>query len=390
MLLLTQNSVAIFSSESHFEFQSLFLGFQVNMLMKHFNKYISNSLQFHNKYENLTMLIGLLLLLVSMPPVTPNDETPEIYGFLDLFKPEKELVETLWFSNPVFLGPECGPGAYVALDKVHEAYKAKDNKYGTQLKLLTYKNLTKSKWDKTSGNPKSDYPECGDEWKTGRCFKRLEESNIHPTLILGSHKDMSAQTAALHALINHVMYATTTMPLSNNAENSPVGREKKDKGYSNTLGLFPINRERLGITDFLDHYNWKESLTIINQPFVSNYIATGVFDYYRLKDSEMYLLNQIYPISYMDEKNGFRDIDPEFGDVSLEKYWNFTKEKFVEPQHIKDRSRSKSVGLCEISWLVTSTLNFNLSVVLLFGSQRMVRDMMLQAHAAGRKHIMLL
>jgi hypothetical protein len=277
------------------------------------------------------IVVSLVHLAWNLFEVTAleNDE----YGFLDLYKPEVDI-DIDFTENPSFLGTECGPASYVALKKVHEHFKGQGD-YGENLKLLTYRNITMTEWDKEkAGRRPSKYIECGDEWKTSRCFKRLQEENHSPRLIIGSHKDQSTQTTATHSYINQVMYVYTTLPLD---ESVPIGEQKETKGWNNTIRLITVDHEIL--KSFLGHFNWKKDLTLITEVFQAHYMAEALFKSYELGHAE-FVKAQCYPFTFWEQMDGMINEDTFFYPENMKNHREIS-DTYFRGDGIKSRSRSK-------------------------------------------------
>ena len=239
------------------------------------------------------MHIFPLLLLSLLPAPAPSEE---IYGFLDLFKAEKVDIAALISENPNFLGSETGPGAEIALTKVHAAYRS--DEYGPELRLLTFADITMTEWDRVNaGRRPSEHVECGDEWKSGRCLDRLLQQGKPPSLVLGAHKDLSSSTAALHAYLHRILYVQTAQIDTNVG----TGQQKELKGWANTIRLDPAN-ENADLQAFLEEFSWTSHLTLIHQSYVSEKRAAALFEGMKLLGtSEIVPLGAMYPFSYQAE-----------------------------------------------------------------------------------------
>ena len=283
-------------------------------------------------------LLTSFILFVFLSVLAAEDE--KAYGFLDLYKPEHIDTDSLWQENPSFLGQECGPASYVALRKIHEKFK--DEKFGTNLELLTSINITKTAWDTENTRRDPDARiECGDEWKSSRCLERLKESDRSPLLIIGSHKDLASQTSAVYSYVNQALYAYVTLKL----DNSEVigGDQKTNKGWENTVRMITASPKIL--SSFLGNFNWKKHLTLITQVFEVNYIATDLFKDMKLLGHSKLIETRLYPFSFTEEAYNeidegkvkpYFDDEPSFFDV----YGNFSNTYF-KGESIKNSSRSK-------------------------------------------------
>ena len=266
-------------------------------------------------------------------------ENEKAFGFLDLYKPEDIDTESLYLENPSFLGQECGPASYVALRKIHEKFK--DEKFGTNLELLTSIDIDKTAWDRENTmRPLDARIECGDEWKSSRCLERLKESDRSPLLIIGSHKDLASQTSAVYSYINQALYAYVTLKFDDSAVID--GGLKTNKGWENTVRMITDSPKIL--SSFLGHFNWKKHLTLITQVFEVHYTATNLFKDMNLLGHSHLIQTDLYPFSFLEEANNTidelkttaYDDEPSYYEV----YGNFSNIYF-KGDSIKNSSRSK-------------------------------------------------
>ena len=289
-------------------------------------------------------VIKYLLYIFVQIIVHSRAEEIIINGFLDLYKPEYK-VDSLFNENPICPGFECGPGAFVALDKVHESFAGET--YGTNLKLLTFADIDLDDWDRIQGAARlkrSQYIECGDEWKTGRCLERLEEQNKTPMLIIGSHRDLSSQTSALHSFIEQSMFVSTVQLLEGQ---SPVnGNQKSIKGWGNTIRFDP-SVSYINLREFMNTFGWKKHLTVFHEIYEASYRAASFFDEMNdqsdvnlLENSKLKALT-MYPVSLYNELKGdWQILSARLWEEKLENYKNIS-DNYFKGDAIKTRSRSK-------------------------------------------------
>ena len=287
----------------------------------------------------MVVIASLLHLACILLTVAASEKE---YGFLDLFKPEEVDMEFLFTENPSFLGSECGPASYVALKKIQE--KSKGQKFAKNLALLTSWDINMTQWDIDHVKPRrymrSKNIECGDEWKSNRCLERLRDNNIFPRLVIGSHKDISAQSTALYAFINQIMYVYTSLSLK---ESTPVGHLKVNKGWSNTVRL--IHADHNVLKSFLQHFQWTRQLKLITEVFEPSYVAEDIFDQMDLLgNSELIKFGstvvspfQFYPFSYTEQKDNLID---DWENERLNSRQNVL-DTYFEGIAIKNSSRSK-------------------------------------------------
>ncbi|XP_063676012.1 atrial natriuretic peptide receptor 1-like isoform X2 [Bolinopsis microptera] len=282
----------------------------------------------------------------------------EEYGFLDLYKPDWIDTKYLFNENPSFLGAECGPASYVALEKVYEKFQ--DNKYGENLKLLTSADINMTEWDRKKAGGRLNLCkniECGDEWKSSRCLERLQDSNRFPRLIIGSHKDLATKTTVLYSFLNQIMYVYTTLPLDDST--IPQGQQKLTKGWTNAIRLISAGHDIL--ENFLKHFKWEYKLTLITEVYQSHYMAKNLFTGMNLVGHSKLIELQYMPFSYPEQSNN--TIDDYGYDSRLNQSVEFSDTYFKGD--------------------TVNSIKMSSRIVLLFGSQQMVRDMMLQAYDAG-------
>ena len=297
------------------------------------------------------ILLNVLYILQCSLLLTKSEE---LYGFLDLYKPEI-TVDILSRENPLCPGFECGPAALVALDKVHTSYA--EESYGTNLKLLTFADVPINAWDRSISSTrfkKSVYNECGDEWKTGRCLERLMEKDMKPLLILGSHKDLSSQTSALNSYIKQSLFVQAATQLQE-GRLSIAGANKKPKGWGNTIRFDPAITHDIALIKLLVQFKWTSHLTIFHDTYEAKYRADSFFNKmmqdFNLLDNSKNVRLGMYPVSIKDEERGGFSLDsPHFKllwDNNKEEYINVTNTYFNKGDAIKARSRSELIWSCE-------------------------------------------
>ena len=267
--------------------------------------------------------------------------TEEEYGFLDLYKPDWIDTKYLYNENPSFLGGECGPASYVALEKVYDKFQ--NNDYGENLKLLTSADINMTEWDKKKAGGRLQYSkkiECGDEWKSSRCLERLQDSGRFPTLIIGSHKDLATKTTVLYSFLNQIMYVYTTLPLDDSP--IPEGGQKLTKGWTNAIRL--ISADHNILEKFLEHFKWEKKLTLITELYESHYMAKNLFTEMNLVGHSKLLELRYMPFSYSEQANNtIDDWDEGTANSKLNQSVGFSDTYFKGDtvDSIKKSSRSK-------------------------------------------------
>lgn len=273
------------------------------------------------------------MTLLHFLPVLSVVRSEKVYAFLDLYKPEPADTAALFFEDPFFLGGECGPASFVALKKVKQ--ESENKTFSENLELLTWQDVPWTDWDRSVTNKNSSYVECGDEWKTSRCLERLNANGVKPTLIIGSHKEVATQSAALYSYINQIMYVHTTLPLTPTP--LPTGAKKYVKGFNNVIRL--ITTDFLILKKFLEHFGWTKYLTFVSQPFVARFIATRLWEAMdNIIGSSQFLELPFYPWSYVELLDNTID---ELRSNGLADHQKFVSQYFKEGTAIKNSSRSK-------------------------------------------------